>query len=175
MLESLAWVDCVTNIANRRRDNEALDSECKRAARANLPLALIMLDIDDFKAYNDSYGHGAGDACLRQVAAALADVATFRPADLVARCGGEEFVALLPETDAARRAAGHRTARQSRPHALPGQSQRPQPRLRRGAVAPGPTFCSQLNTYRSRARSCGRDSRRRPFRAAAARGGTSSR
>lgn len=99
LLESMAMLDGLTNIPNRRRFNEALDVEWKRALRSNFSLAVIMLDIDFFKNYNDHYGHGAGDACLKKVALALAATAS-RPGDLVARYGGEEFIVLLPETDA---------------------------------------------------------------------------
>ncbi len=99
LLESRALLDGLTNIPNRRRFDEALEVEWRRAQRAGAAIALVMLDIDHFKAYNDHLGHGAGDACLRQVATALVNVVE-RPADLVARYGGEEFVALLPETEA---------------------------------------------------------------------------
>jgi diguanylate cyclase (GGDEF)-like protein len=98
LLESLAMLDGLTHIPNRRRFDEFLDTEWKRAKRSGRPIALIMADIDHFKEYNDHYGHGAGDAALKKVAQALVD-ASQRPADLVARYGGEEFVALLPETD----------------------------------------------------------------------------
>ena len=98
LLESLAMLDGLTNIPNRRRFDEALDSEWKRAKRVGHSVALVMGDIDFFKAYNDHHGHGAGDACIKTVAEVLADVVD-RPADLVARYGGEEFIALLPETD----------------------------------------------------------------------------
>lgn len=99
LLESEAMLDGLTNIPNRRRFDEALESEWKRAQRSGIALSLIMLDIDFFKRYNDNYGHGAGDECLKKVAASLVD-AIDRPSDLVARYGGEEFVALLPRTDA---------------------------------------------------------------------------
>lgn len=99
LLESQAMLDGLTSIPNRRRFDEALENEWKRAHRSGLPLSLIMLDIDFFKRYNDNYGHGAGDECLKKVAASLAG-AIDRPSDLVARYGGEEFVALLPETEA---------------------------------------------------------------------------
>lgn len=99
LLESQAMLDGLTNIPNRRRFDETLESEWKRAQRSGTPLSLIMGDIDFFKHYNDNYGHGVGDECLKKVAAALAG-SIDRPSDLVARYGGEEFVILLPETDA---------------------------------------------------------------------------
>jgi diguanylate cyclase (GGDEF)-like protein len=99
LLESLALLDGLTNIPNRRRFDEHLESEWKRGIRSGAPLSIIMIDIDFFKHYNDHHGHGAGDVCLRKVADVLA-VAVVRPGDLVARYGGEEFVALLPDTDA---------------------------------------------------------------------------
>jgi diguanylate cyclase (GGDEF)-like protein len=98
LLESLAWLDGLTNIPNRRRFDEDLETEWKRAQRTAKSLALVMFDIDYFKPYNDQHGHGAGDACLRQVANALRNGVS-RPSDLLARYGGEEFVALLPDTD----------------------------------------------------------------------------
>ncbi len=100
LLESQAMLDGLTNIPNRRRFDETLASEWKRALRSGTQLSLIMADIDFFKRYNDHYGHGVGDECLKKVAAALAS-STDRPSDLVARYGGEEFVAILPDTDAA--------------------------------------------------------------------------
>jgi diguanylate cyclase (GGDEF)-like protein len=100
LLESLAHVDSLTNIANRRRFDNALLLEWRRCQRAGVSLALLMIDIDTFKAYNDHYGHGQGDVCLTMVAAELA-AGLQRPADIVARFGGEEFVVLLPETDIA--------------------------------------------------------------------------
>ncbi|TPQ28343.1 diguanylate cyclase domain-containing protein [Methylomonas sp. HW2-6] len=100
MLEAMAWIDALTGIPNRRRFDQTLDNEWKRAQRNQTPLAAILIDIDYFKAYNDHHGHGAGDDCLKQVAGHLA-AAVSRPGDLVARYGGEEFVILLPETDTA--------------------------------------------------------------------------
>lgn len=99
MLEQLAMLDGLTGIDNRRSFDQALELEWKRAARSSRDLSVIMMDIDHFKAYNDNYGHGAGDDCLQRVAAALRS-AIQRPSDLIARYGGEEFVALLPETSA---------------------------------------------------------------------------
>jgi diguanylate cyclase (GGDEF)-like protein len=98
--ERLATTDALTGLANRRRFDEVLEAEWKRAGRVRAPLTLIMLDIDYFKAFNDTYGHPAGDRCLQQVARTLSE-AVKRPCDIIARYGGEEFVALLPSTDAA--------------------------------------------------------------------------
>lgn len=90
--------DGLTDIANRGSFEDALRREWERAMRGGDPLSLVLIDIDDFKRYNDFYGHVAGDECLRKVAQALA-ASTSRKTDLVARYGGEEFVALLPATD----------------------------------------------------------------------------
>ena len=98
ILAKMSYVDGLTAIANRRHFNEALESEWKRAVRNSSPLALILLDLDCFKQYNDNYGHCAGDNCLVEVARTLG-AAVKRPCDLVARYGGEEFAILLPETD----------------------------------------------------------------------------
>ncbi|WP_017715995.1 GGDEF domain-containing response regulator [Kamptonema formosum] len=97
-LQLLADSDSLTGIANRRHFDESLRREWKRSARDTLSLSLIMCDIDCFKFYNDTYGHQAGDDCLKLVAGAIGR-ALKRPADLVARYGGEEFAALLPNTD----------------------------------------------------------------------------
>ena len=97
LLEQLSHVDALTQIANRRRFDEAFDQEWRRAKREQKPLSVLLVDIDHFKEYNDHYGHGSGDECLRRVAARLAR-SVGRPGDLVARYGGEEFVALLPAT-----------------------------------------------------------------------------
>jgi diguanylate cyclase (GGDEF)-like protein len=98
MLESMAWIDGLTGIPNRRRFDQMLEVEWKRAQRNHLPLGIIMVDIDHFKEYNDCHGHGEGDVCLKQVATMFAATVN-RPGDLVARYGGEEFVILMPETD----------------------------------------------------------------------------
>lgn len=99
LLETLALVDGLTGIPNRRRFDEVLDNEWKRAQRDCSALAVIMADIDYFKAYNDTYGHGAGDQCLKAVAKALVSSLN-RPSDMLARYGGEEFVAVMPDTEA---------------------------------------------------------------------------
>jgi len=96
-LERMARLDGLTGVANRRTFDDLMLREWKRLARAGVPLAVIMIDVDHFKQYNDTYGHGAGDICLQRVTKA-AEGALQRPADIVARYGGEEFVALLPET-----------------------------------------------------------------------------
>jgi diguanylate cyclase (GGDEF)-like protein len=96
-LQRLAALDGLTGLANRRRFDEYLDGEWQRMAREKLPMSLILADIDYFKKYNDTYGHQAGDACLRRVADALRFCAR-RSVDLVARYGGEEFAVILPNT-----------------------------------------------------------------------------
>ncbi|MGA1263635.1 MAG: sensor domain-containing diguanylate cyclase [Prochlorothrix sp.] len=90
--------DALTHVANRRFFNRYLKQEWRRLSRDKGILSLILCDVDYFKAYNDTYGHVAGDRCLQQVAQTLASVLK-RPADLVARYGGEEFVMVLPQTD----------------------------------------------------------------------------
>lgn len=97
-LDRLAHFDGLTRIANRRKFDQALDTEWLRMKREGKQLGFILTDIDYFKQFNDIYGHQAGDDCLRNVASALSAV-VHRPADLVARYGGEEFVVLLPDTD----------------------------------------------------------------------------
>lgn len=98
-LEALTMTDGLTDIANRRRFDQHLEQEWRRCARMMVPMSAVMVDIDNFKAYNDHYGHSAGDDCLRRIAQALQDVPN-RAGDLVARFGGEEFACLLPGTDA---------------------------------------------------------------------------
>ncbi|NBB60236.1 diguanylate cyclase [Pseudomonas sp. ODNR1LW] len=97
-LELIATHDSLTGLANRRLFERALDIEFGRGARKNSPLSLIMLDIDFFKRYNDTYGHVVGDHCLAEVARAVKSCC-HRKADLGVRYGGEEFAVLLPDTD----------------------------------------------------------------------------
>ena len=94
-LSRLSDTDALTGLANRRQFDRRLAEECARAARHGTPLALLMLDVDHFKRYNDLRGHPAGDACLRRVAETLR-TSSRRSADLVARVGGEEFAVLMP-------------------------------------------------------------------------------
>jgi diguanylate cyclase (GGDEF)-like protein len=95
-MRELTLTDALTGVANRRSFNEAMDNEWRRCARSATPMAVIMIDIDHFKNYNDAYGHQAGDVCLQQVSAAMKRCAG-RPPDLLARYGGEEFIILLPQ------------------------------------------------------------------------------
>lgn len=98
-LAALASLDGLTGIANRRHLDERLAEEWARARREGTALSLLMIDIDHFKAFNDQYGHQAGDDCLRAVARVLQAHAR-RPGDLAARYGGEEFALLMPGTEA---------------------------------------------------------------------------
>ncbi|MFL9923808.1 diguanylate cyclase [Herbaspirillum lusitanum] len=99
-LEELSTTDGLTGVANRRRFDDALATELRRATRAQTPVALLMLDVDFFKKYNDRYGHQDGDECLRTVARLLQTTAR-RASDLVARYGGEEFALILADSDVA--------------------------------------------------------------------------
>ena len=99
-LYRLSLEDGLTGIANRRCFDEFLQREWQRARREQLPLALIMIDVDLFKHYNDTYGHVSGDECLKRVAGVIKEV-TKRATDLAARYGGEEFAIVLPNTDQA--------------------------------------------------------------------------
>lgn len=99
-LDALTRVDALTQLANRRHFDDALHAEWNRARRGGGALALLLVDIDHFKAFNDGLGHPAGDACLREVARTLAACAN-RGGDVVARYGGEEFAAILPGAEPA--------------------------------------------------------------------------
>ncbi len=96
-LTRLAATDGLTGLANRRRFDEVLDEECRRAAREQTPVSLLLLDVDRFKAFNDQYGHQRGDECLRAIAAVMGQFGR-RPGNLAARYGGEELALVLPAT-----------------------------------------------------------------------------
>ena len=96
-LQSLADTDQLTGIANRRHFDRKFKTEWRRSMREQTPISLILIDVDHFKKYNDTYGHQAGDRCLQQIAQAMESI-THRPADLASRYGGEEFSVLLPVT-----------------------------------------------------------------------------
>jgi two-component system chemotaxis family response regulator WspR len=96
-LQRLNNVDALTGASNRKHFNEYIETEWKRASREQSPLSVLMIDVDDFKRFNDTYGHLAGDEGLRKVAEATRKICK-RPADLAARFGGEEFVIVLPAT-----------------------------------------------------------------------------
>lgn len=98
-LEELSFKDGLTGVSNRRMLDSVLEQEWVRARREQLPLSLLLIDIDFFKQFNDFYGHMQGDDCLIKVAQVLSEAAT-RSRDFFARFGGEEFVMVLPETDA---------------------------------------------------------------------------
>ena len=98
MLLQLSFSDALTGVANRRSFEDLLAKECCRVTRRSRPISLIMIDVDCFKIYNDSYGHQSGDECLKQVAKILKNTLK-RPGDFVARYGGEEFAVVLPDTE----------------------------------------------------------------------------
>lgn len=98
MLRQMASIDVLTEIPNRQKFKETFDKEWRRAVRNKTQISVAIMDIDFFKQYNDAYGHGRGDTCLKEVAQALTN-SIRRSTDFVARYGGEEFIAILPETD----------------------------------------------------------------------------
>ena len=98
LLAQQAHLDCLTSLYNRRGFDAAAEKEWRRALRSKSSLAMMMIDVDMFKAYNDRYGHLAGDACLTSVAHALSD-ALRRPGDVVSRYGGEEFACIVSDAD----------------------------------------------------------------------------
>lgn len=98
-LRQLTTEDSLTRVFNRRFFDESLEQEWRRMMRIQHPISMLMIDVDRFKHYNDTYGHIAGDVCLRQIAAELTRQMR-RAGDIVARYGGEEFAIILPETDA---------------------------------------------------------------------------
>ena len=100
MLEKLAFLDGLTDIPNRRGLEETLIKEMERARRSGTPLSALMIDVDHFKTFNDKYGHGAGDVCLKKVARAL-DAGVKRPGDFIGRYGGEEFSVILADCNSA--------------------------------------------------------------------------
>ena len=99
-IEGLVNIDDLCKIYNRRFFNKTIVQEFKRHQRSIMPLSLLMIDVDCFKLYNDTYGHQAGDQCLERIASVLSN-SVGRPSDITARYGGEEFVVLLPNTDSA--------------------------------------------------------------------------
>ena len=100
LLQHLSTIDGLTGVSNRRAFDERLKMEWNRGSRNSTSLSLIMLDIDYFKAYNDTYGHQGGDGCLKQVASVIQETLG-RSTDLLCRYGGEEFCVILPETNEA--------------------------------------------------------------------------
>ena len=144
-LQSLAVRDGLTGLANRRSFDEKLEAEWLHNRREGTPLALLLVDVDHFKLYNDTYGHQKGDACLKSVAATLGDQVC-RPSDLAARYGGEEFAVIMPNTDLegavrvaerireAVQSPGYRPQRQPKRPPRHGQHRRRRLHPRRGDV-----------------------------------------
>ncbi len=148
LLRGMALIDGLTGVANRRHFNDQLDEQWNAARRSGSDLAVIMIDVDYFKNFNDSCGHEQGDACLRAIATALAGTLN-RGQDLLARYGGEEFVALLPNTSLAGAKLKAEALRQA---VLDLKWQHPSSEIAGGvvtvslgvsAVQPGPAFTSK--------------------------------
>lgn len=124
LLRSMAYLDGLTGIYNRRYFDEQLEREWARARRARSEIALLLVDVDDFKAYNDHYGHQAGDRCLKEIGAVLKS-SVKRSTDIVARYGGEEFICLLPDTSFEQaQALANRLEQAVRERALPHKASR---------------------------------------------------
>ncbi|MDX8408583.1 MAG: diguanylate cyclase [Mariprofundales bacterium] len=141
----MARHDALTGCANRRYFTERLAQEWQRMAREDSPLALIMVDIDDFKAYNDHFGHQQGDHCLSHVAKMIQTCA-HRPADLAARWGGEEFMLLLPDSDIeAACQVGNELLEAIRQQALP------HPKARAAAIVTASLGVAVFSTFNDRA------------------------
>ena len=141
-LEQLSFKDGLTGVANRRMFDSVMELEWHNAKRHRQPLSLIMIDIDYFKQYNDHYGHLQGDDCLKRVSQALDEAAT-RSRDFLARFGGEEFVLVLPDSDAESAATVAERCRKAIfklqiPHAKSEVSQLLTISLGVGSVVPGP-------------------------------------
>ncbi len=140
-LSLLSFADALTGLANRRRLDEVLDNEWRRAARLRTPLAMVIADIDAFKAYNDSLGHPEGDRCLAAVAEVIR-LASSRAGDFAARYGGEEFVILIPGADLAAASAfaeALRTACEARAIPHPASSVAPVVTLSLGVASRVPS------------------------------------
>jgi len=119
-MHAMAHIDALTDIGNRRHFDAMFDREWRHALRAKEPLAMVLLDVDHFKLYNDRYGHQQGDDCLKTVASLIESLA-HRPRDVVCRYGGEEIAMLLPNTDlqgalSLADAAVHKVRAQGMPH-----------------------------------------------------------
>uniref|UniRef100_UPI0035AE7A31 diguanylate cyclase n=1 Tax=Hylemonella sp. TaxID=2066020 RepID=UPI0035AE7A31 len=127
LLRGMAYRDGLTGIYNRRYFDEQLEREWARARRARTEIALLLVDVDDFKAYNDHYGHQAGDRCLKEIGAVLKG-SVKRSTDIVARYGGEEFICLLPDTSYEQaQALASRLEQAVRERAIPHQTSRAAP------------------------------------------------
>jgi len=118
-LQKLTRIDGLTNLANRRYFDEYIQAEWRRAIRTRMPMSLLMIDVDNFKLYNDAYGHLAGDEVLKKVAGVIQTGAN-RASDLAARFGGEEFTVILTDTDlAGAGVVAHRLVERVRDLAIP--------------------------------------------------------